>query len=229
MRTLIGLLVVLTLGACASEGPLAPEATAGTGASDPTGTPSPTSSGSGAVATSQDSATTDPTSTPTPTTTTTEPQETSSTTAAPAGWIEMGWGVAEFNAFANGEVPVFVGPQGLDMFSIPLRGADFLVPDDPTDFMHPDIPVMDIWVDIEGLTKPGEHFSAYSDYPVPFMPDLETDADVEFVAIWLVMPNDVVPADIYGLTARLHMELRCADGQVLTDDRELTITAAVQK
>ncbi len=192
-----------------------------------TGEPSPSSSTTAQSDPSE--ASTQPTvesSSSTTATSATSPPTSPATDTTPEdlpGWLEMGWGLSEFNAFSNREVPIILGPQGLDMFSIALRGGEFLVPDDPSDFDHPDIPVMDMWIDVEGFNGDDDHFILYSDHPIPFAPSGRSDAEVEFVAVWLVLPGEVLGGDLYGLSAHLHVELRCGDGEVVTDDRELTI------
>src|SRR5262245_58373546 len=52
----------------------------------------------------------------------------SGATGEPDAWLELGWGISEWNPF-EGVLPVVVGPQGLAMFSVPLRGKGFHNPD----------------------------------------------------------------------------------------------------
>lgn len=142
-------------------------------------------------------------------------------TGEPAAWLEVGWGVSEFNAF-EGVLPVVVGPQGLSMFSLPQRGAGFYNPPDPG-FDNPDMPILQAWVDVEGYDGPGGHFNEVVDYPALFYPALDDPGVLEGPAMWLVIPDGVRPQELVGLQAQLHAELVDANGLVLTDDHTLMI------
>lgn len=131
----------------------------------------------------------------------------------------MGWGLDAYNPIAD-VLPVFVGPQGLDMFSLPLRGSGFPVPPQPVDFDDPDLPVLTMWVDVQGYEP---HLAEVSDYVVPFSPDVDSPADYEYVAVWLTIPDDVSPEDLVALPAHLHAELDTADGQHLEADYDVAV------
>lgn len=150
------------------------------------------------------------------------PPTTGSDVPAIEPWLEVGWGTTEFNAF-EGELPVVVGPQGLHMFSMPLRGQGFYNPPDPS-FDNPDMPILQAWVDVEGfaITDDG-HFNEVVDYPALFYPALGNAAVLEGPAVWLVLPDSVEPEQIEGLSAVLHAEMVDAFGLVLTDEHELVI------
>ena len=165
-----------------------------------------------------------PAPTTTATTATTEDSESEVTGPPAEGWLEVGYGLDEFFAFEE-TLPVYTGPQGFYMFSLPLRGSDFPVAPDPLDFNHPDAPILAIWADVEGIDgpHPSGHFSVYLDYPVGFSVSLDSEADYEFVAVWLVTPDAYPPEDLIGRTATIHAELECADGQLLVDEHELVI------
>lgn len=137
-------------------------------------------------------------------------------------WLEVGFGTTEFNAF-EGLLPVVVGPQGLYMFSMPLRGQGFYNPPDPS-FDNPDMPILQAWVEIDGyeLTDQGR-FNEVVDYPALFYPSQSEPGVLEGPAVWLVLPDGVDPEQIVGLDARLHAELVDVDGLVLVDDHELVI------
>lgn len=156
----------------------------------------------------------DPTGDPTDTTTPMDP------------WLEVGWGVSEFNAF-DGILPIVIGPQGLAMFSMPLRGAGFHNPPDPS-FDNPDMPMLQAWVDVPGYElTPSGHFNEVLDYPALFYPSLDNPGVLEGPAVWLVLPDEVdEPAVLTGLPASLHAEMLDADGLLLTEDHELVIGEA---
>lgn len=195
---------------------------------NPTAGPSTTGS---PTTVASDSDPSDPTTDPTDSPTTTDPTASESgSEEGPSpqdGWFEVGYGLDEFFAFED-ELPLTLGPQGFMMFSLPLRGSGFPIPPDPFDFDHPDIPVLSIWTDIEGIpdAHPSGHFAAFLDYPVPFAFSDEQGVDYEFVSVWLVIPEKYTPAELAGREATLHAELATADGQLLVDERTLTVLDA---
>ncbi len=207
--------------------------TTGAASSDPSagptsGTPTSASTTSATSASTTNAATTSASTTSATTVDPTDSDDEGSsdeTAVVPGdGWIEVGYGLDEFIPF-DGELPVSLGPQGFQMFSLPLRGSDFPVPPDPLDFDHPDTPVLSIWTDIDGIegTHPSGHFAAYLDYPVPFSVSLDGEADYEFISVWLVIPETYTPQELAGREAVVHAELRCSDGQVLVDEHTLTL------
>jgi hypothetical protein len=118
---------------------------------------------------------------------------------------------------------VVVGPQGLAMFSVPLRGRGFHNPANPG-FENPDIPILQAWVDVEGHAEsPGGHLAEVVDYPALFYPSFDDPGLLEGVAVWLVLPDTVDPSTLLGEEARLHVEMVDADGLRLEDDHVLAI------
>jgi hypothetical protein len=158
-------------------------------------------------------------------TTDAEPSPDTGTTGEPTAWIEAGWGLSDWNAF-DGVLPVVVGPQGLAMFSVPLRGRGFHNPPDPG-FANPDIPILQGWVDVEGHAEsPGGHLAEVVDYPALFYPSFDEPGLLEGVAVWLVLPDAVDPSTLLGEEARLHVEIVDANGLRLEDDHVLAIGEA---
>lgn len=207
--------------------------TGGFGETTATGLP-PVSTSATPTSTSTSTSTTNtPSSTSTTTATTDSPDDDSSSDDGDVpnnGWFEVGYGLDEFFPFSD-ELPVYLGPQGFMMFSLPLRGGNFPVPPDPTDFEHPDTPILTLWTDVEGIDgpHPSGHFAIYQNYPVPFRPSLLETVDVEFVSVWLVIPEDLSPAELEGREVVVHGELQCADGQFLVDEHVLTIVDGTDK
>lgn len=159
-------------------------------------------------------------------TTTRGPSPTGTTQAAdtsePAPWLEVGWGLDDFNPY-DGVLPVVVGPQGLAMFSMPLRGQGFHNPPD-SGFDNPEVPLLQAWVDVAGHTEsPGGHLTEVVDYPALFYPSFEEPEVLEGVAVWLVLPDAVEPSTLTGQEAHLHVEMVDADGLELSDDHVLVI------
>lgn len=150
------------------------------------------------------------------------PPGTTAETSEPDAWLELGWGISEFNAF-EGVLPVTVGPQGLSMFSLPLRGKGFHNPPD-AGFDNPEVPILQAWVDVDGHDEsPGGHLSEVVDYPALFYPSQQEPNVLVGPAVWLVIPDTVDPSTLVGRRAQLHAELVDTDGLVLTDDHTLVI------
>ncbi|MCA9704810.1 MAG: hypothetical protein KDK70_03035 [Myxococcales bacterium] len=150
-----------------------------------------------------------------------------STTGGEAPWLEVGWGVSEFNAF-EGVLPLVVGPQGLAMFSVPQRGAGFYSPPDPS-FDNPDMPMLQAWVDVPGYAlTPDGHLNEVTDFPALFYDaDSPDEPGVLYgTAVWLILPDQLEPAELAGLDAHLHVELLDAHGLQLTADHDLVIGEA---
>lgn len=143
----------------------------------------------------------------------------------PSGaWFLMGQGESGWNEVEDGdELLMVLGGQGLLMFPMPIRGDGFTLPDDPSDWTHPDIPMLDIHLDIEGFNIGfGGHFSRIANYPVPFT--VLESGTYEFVYITIFVPDELSdPCDIDGLPGQLHAELDTADGDTLTWDRSVVI------
>jgi len=140
----------------------------------------------------------------------------------PAAWLEAGWGLTDFTPY-EGVLPVVVGPQGLAMFSVPLRGQGFYNPPDPG-FDNPEIPILQAWVDVEGHAEsPGGHLAEVVDYPALFYPSFDEPEVLEGVAVWLVIPDEVDTTALMGEPAHLHVEMVDANGLVLQDDHDLVI------
>lgn len=142
----------------------------------------------------------------------------------PDAWILMGQGESGWNEVEDGDELVMVlGGQGLLMFPMPIRGEGFTIPDDPSDWTDPDIPTLDIHLDIEGFNIGfGGHFSRIANYPVPFT--VLDDGTYEFVYITIFVPDELTdPCDIDGLPGELHAELDTADGFTLVWDRSVII------
>jgi hypothetical protein len=171
----------------------------------------PTEAGSGETTTPGDTTKGDP-----------SPGDAPGSTGEPAPWLEAGWGLSDFNAY-DGVLPVLVGPQGLAMFSVPLRGQGFHNPPAPG-FDNPEMPIVQAWVDVPRLAEgPSGHLTEVVDYPALFYPSFEEPGVLEGVAVWLVIPDAVDPAALVGEPAELHVELVDAHGLRLHDDHALVI------
>jgi hypothetical protein len=139
-------------------------------------------------------------------------------------WMAMGQGETSYTALAEGdELLMVLGGQGLLMFPMPIRAQGFRLPADPSDWTDPDIPLLDIHLDIEGFDIGfGGHFSRIANYPVPF--EILADGTYEFIYITIFVPDELSdPCAIDGLPGEIHAELDTADGETLEWDRTVTI------
>jgi hypothetical protein len=142
----------------------------------------------------------------------------------PDVWFAMGQGESDWSPVEDGDSLVMVlGGQGLLMFPMPVHAHGFTLPDDPSDWTHPDIPVLDIHLDIEGFNIGfGGHFSRIANYPVPFK--ILPDGTYEFIYITIFVPDELTdPCDIDGLPGDFHAELETADGDTLIWERSVII------
>ncbi len=140
------------------------------------------------------------------------------------GWLALGQGEMEFvEVEAGDELLMVLGGQGLLMFPMPIRGGGFVLPDDPTDYTDPDVPVLDMHLDIDGYNIGyGGHFARIANYPIPFE---VLDADTyEFIYVTIFVPDELAnPCDIDEQPGHLHAELETADGQLLIVDLDVSI------
>ncbi|MFV8751183.1 hypothetical protein ACNOYE_11625 [Nannocystaceae bacterium ST9] len=142
----------------------------------------------------------------------------------PDAWMKLGQGETEFQEVKDGdELLMVLGGQGLLMFPMPLHASGFTLPDDPSDYTDPRVPVLDMHLDIEGFnTGFGGHFARIANYPIPF--EVLEDGTYEFIYVTIFVPDDLAnPCDIDELPGTIHAELETADGDLLSLDLEVSI------
>ncbi len=132
-----------------------------------------------------------------------------------------------FRPLASGDTLNLVrGGQGLLMLPIGLRGENFEVPDDPTDFTNPKMPLVDLWLDIDGFNiGVGDHFSRIANYPVGFVPIGDGVLEHLYTAILVPDELDGDPFVLDGLPGHLWVQLRTFDNPAVT--REIEVVIAV--
>lgn len=133
------------------------------------------------------------------------------------GWFDVGWGVDAFHPIAS-EVPIFLGPQGAWMFSLPLRGGGFDVPQPPS-YDDPRTPRLDLAVEIDGFMAP---LTAVEDLAIAFSPGAEPEI-FEYRSAWLVIPDAIEPGDLVGRTGSIEAELRTGDGDALQREYDIVV------
>lgn len=109
----------------------------------------------------------------------------------------------------GGSLEMVRGGQGLLMFPVGLRGANFIIADDPTDFGDPMMPQVDMWMDIDGFNIGfAGHFARIYNYPIPFRPLDGADGIFEFLYIAVIVPDEISdPYELNGRQGHLWIEL----------------------
>lgn len=146
-------------------------------------------------------------------------------TGAPGGaWFEIGWGDTSFMPLGDGDdFTVVWGGQGAAMFPMPIRGGDFVLPDDPKNYLDEKAPLLDLHIDIEGHNDGfGGHFKRIANYPVTFT--VLDDGTYEFVYVAIILPDEVDPYELEGLPAHLWVQLRPWEHEPIVQELDLTIT-----
>lgn len=139
-------------------------------------------------------------------------------------YFELGQGESGFRFLEDGdELEMVLGGQGLLMFPMPVRGAGFDLPPDPSDYTHPKIPLLDATLDVDGYnTGVGGHFIYLANYRIPFT---VTGDDYQFNYVALIVPDDVGDLTLLdGLPGHIHAELQPHDlDEPLVFDRDVII------
>ena len=139
-------------------------------------------------------------------------------------WLKLGQGEFEFAEIQNDDELVMVlGGQGLLMFPIPLHAGEFTLPDDPSDYTDPKVPILDMHLDVDGFNIGfGGHFARIANYPIPFK--VLDDGTYEFIYVTIFVPDELAnPCDIDEQPGQLHAELETADGDTLILDLDVSI------
>jgi hypothetical protein len=162
---------------------------------------------------------------PGPSVTDTSSGSSDSTDSGPSddGWFEIGWGVEEFNPLTDGsDLEVVWGTQGAAMFPLPLRGGDFVLPEDPRDYESPLAPKFDLHIDIEGHNDGvGGHFMYLANYPITF--EVQPDGSYEFLYVAARLPDAIDPTTLEGLPARLWTRLRPYESEPIEIELDLVV------
>ncbi|HFE46213.1 MAG TPA: hypothetical protein ENJ18_12080 [Nannocystis exedens] len=126
----------------------------------------------------------------------------------------------------GGSLELVLGGQGLLMFPIGLRGANFVVADDPSDFADPKMPQVDMWMDIEGYNiGVAGHFARIYNFPIPFKPLDGSDEIYEFLYIAVIVPDEISdPMVLDGKPGHLWIELNTYDDEPTLRELDVTIT-----
>ncbi len=149
------------------------------------------------------------------------------TTGEPVvGWFDVGWGDTQWHPLEEGGIlKVVWGGQGAAMFPLPLRGAEFVLPDPPDDYTSELVPLLDLQLDIEGHNDgTGGHFKRIANYPITF--SVMPDGSYEYIYLAVLLPDAIDPAILDGLPARLSVQLRPHGSAPLVLERNLVVADA---
>ncbi len=145
--------------------------------------------------------------------------------------LELGWGL--FSPFQplvdGGDLVLVIGGQGLAMFPVPLRGTGFYLPQIPYPYDHPQAPLLDIELDVEGLEGIGGHFIYLANYPIPFG---DWGDSYQFYYVALLLPDEVGgerldPADVDGRSAHLLGRIHPFGEDPVVVEYDLTLRADI--
>jgi hypothetical protein len=152
--------------------------------------------------------------------------ESGSTGEPVVGWFELGFGETEFTPLADGgTLQVVWGGQGAAMFPLPLRGAEFTLPDPPSDYTSELAPLFDLEIDIEGYNDGiGGHFKRLANYPITF--EIQPDGTYEYLYVAVLLPDEIDPTVLDGLPAHLWARLRPYDSAHFEIEMDLVVAGA---
>ncbi len=155
---------------------------------------------------------------------TTEDPPDTDTGPEPIGWFEVGWGDGEYIPISDGaEFPIVRGGQGLEMFPMPLRGAEFYLPGNPTTWMDETGPLVDLEMDIEGFNDgPQGHFKRIANHTLTWI--VHEDGTYESEYLPIIIPDGLDSAELEGTTAHLWVRLRPHEQPELVMELDVTVT-----
>lgn len=155
--------------------------------------------------------------------------ETESETESPIGWFEVGWGEDDYTPVADGDpFPIVRGGQGAQMFPMPLRGAEFYLPSDPTSWMDETGPLVDLEMDVEGYnTGLQGHFKYIANYTL----DWVVLDDGTYQSSWMpiIVPDGIDTDELDGLPAHLWVRLRPYEQPALELELDVVITVLTER
>lgn len=145
-------------------------------------------------------------------------------TEAAVGWFEVGWGDGQYVPIADGdEFPIVRGGQGAQMFPMPLRGAEFYLPADPTSWMDETGPLVDLEIDIEGFNDgPGGHFKRIANYTLDW--NVQADGTYQSSYLPIIVPDGIDAEDLEGEVAHLWVRLRPHEQPALELELDVVVT-----
>lgn len=138
-------------------------------------------------------------------------------------YFELGQGESLWQGLEGStRLKLVLGGQGAFMFPIAVRGAGFVLPDNPTQFNHPDAPVVDITVEIEGYANNSGVFARLTGFPIPFT--ILDDGTYEYFYIAVLAPDSLAdPMEIHNKPVKIEATLTPIEGEPMTHTYEMTV------
>ncbi len=138
-------------------------------------------------------------------------------------YFELGQGEAVWQGLSgSSRLKLVLGGQGAYMFPIAVRGGGFVLPDNPTQFNHPDAPRIDITIEIEGYANNSGFFARVTDFPIPFT--VKDDDSYEYFYIAVIAPDALFdPNEIHNLPVRIEATLTPAEGDEMIQTYEMQV------
>lgn len=151
-------------------------------------------------------------------------ETTAGDTEAPVGWFQVGWGQGEFVPIADGDdFPIVLGGQGAQMFPMPLRGAEFFLPGNPTSWMDETGPFVDFQMDIEGYNVgTGGHFKYIANYTLDWI--VLPDGTYQSSFLPIIVPDGIDAEELAGLPAHVWVRLRPHEQPALELELDVVVT-----
>ncbi len=138
-------------------------------------------------------------------------------------YFELGQGESMWQGLAGGtRLRLVLGGQGAYMFPIAVRGGGFVLPDNPTQFGHPDAPELDVTIEIDGYANNSGVFARVQGFPIPFT--VKDDGSYEYFYVAVLAPDALAdPNEIHNLPVTIEATLTPAEGEALTQTYELQV------
>jgi hypothetical protein len=148
------------------------------------------------------------------------------TEPAPDPWFVLGWDYVDgwIDLDPGGPFTITIGGQGAWMIPLGVRGEGFCVPADP--YAYDLVPTLDASIDAQGRAEP---IAAVLGFPVSFQPLYDDEGGpgtLGYTFIPMIIDDAIDPAELEGIPATIHAELRARDTPPLsfTLDGVLTVS-----
>lgn len=130
----------------------------------------------------------------------------------------------------GGTLTIVRGGQGLLMLPLALRGRNFVITEDPTDWDNPKIPKVDLTVDIEGFNVGfGGHFARLNNYAVGFE-ETATPGLFEHMYIAVIVPDAISdPTKLTNQPGKVRIALRTFNKPSAVRELDFVVAPKIQE
>lgn len=131
----------------------------------------------------------------------------------------------------GGTMTIVRGGQGLLMLPFGLRGKNFVITEDPTDWDNPKMPRVDMWVDIDDHNVGfGGHFARLNNYSVGFYPLGDGMDTLEHMYIAIIVPDTIAdPQTLTGKPGKVHIQLSTFNEPTAIRELEFVVAPEIQE